>query len=79
MRTAIMRRPWRVAVQVKPGEITILLQRLKQGHKAAGNLLRVVCEERRRIAHAYMGKEPSGHMLQTTTLIQEAWNPGQAP
>lgn len=69
-----------MAMQVKPGEITILLQRLKQGHEgAADNLLRVVYEALRRITHAYMGKEPSGHTLQTTTSIQEAWNPGQAP
>ena len=67
-------------MRVKPGEITILLQRLKQGYEgAADNLLHVVYQEFGRIAHAYMGKAPSGHTLQTTTLIQEAWNLGQAP
>jgi RNA polymerase sigma factor (TIGR02999 family) len=61
-------------MQVKPDEITVLLQRLKRGDGgAADELLRVVYEELRRIARAYMGKEATGHTLQTTALIHEAW------
>ncbi len=57
-----------------PSEITVLLQRLKRGDEAAGDeLLRVVYEELRRIARAYMWKEAAGHTLQTTALIHEAW------
>ena len=61
-------------MQVKPDEITVLLQRLRRGEEgAADELLRVVYEELRRIARAYMGKEATGHTLQTTALIHEAW------
>ena len=61
-------------MQVRPDDISTLLQRLKQGDEgAADELLRVVYEELRRIAHAYMGKEATGHTLQTTALIHEAW------
>ena len=61
-------------MQVKSDEITVLLRRLRQGDEgAADELLRVVYEELRRIAHAYMGREAAGHTLQTTALIHEAW------
>jgi len=61
-------------MQVQPDEITLLLQRLRRGDEgAADELLRVVYEELRRIARAYMGKEATGHTLQTTALIHEAW------
>ncbi len=61
-------------MQDRPGEITVLLQRLRRGDEgAADELLRVVYEELRRIARAYMGKEASEHTLQTTALIHEAW------
>ena len=61
-------------MQVKSDEITVLLRRLRQGDEGAANeLLRLVYEELRRIAHAYMGREAAGHTLQTTALIHEAW------
>jgi RNA polymerase sigma factor (TIGR02999 family) len=61
-------------MQDRPDEITVLLRRLRQGDEgAADELLRVVYEELRRIARAYMGREAAGHTLQTTVLIHECW------
>ena len=63
-----------VAMQVKPDEITTLLQKARQGDEAAADeLLRAVYGELRRIAAAFMGREAAGHTLQTTALIHEAW------
>jgi RNA polymerase sigma-70 factor (ECF subfamily) len=39
----------------------------------AETLFPVVYEELRRLARAYMGREPSGHTLQPTALVHEAY------
>lgn len=58
----------------EPEEITALLRRLRQGDEvAAEELWRLVYEELRRIARAYMRKEAPGRTLQTTALVHEAW------
>lgn len=58
----------------EPEEITVLLRRLRQGDEvAAEELWRLVYEELRRIARAYMRKEAPGRTLQTTALVHEAW------
>jgi len=54
-------------------EITDLLQAWSRGDsEALEKLLPLVDRELRRIAHAYMNKERSGHTLHTSTLVQEA-------
>ncbi len=61
-------------MDVEPDEITVLLHRLKRGDEgAADRLWRIVYEELRRIARAYMRKEAPGRTLQTTALVHEAW------
>lgn len=62
------------AMASAPGEITLLLRKASQGNpEATDQLVRSVYHELRRIASAYMGAERSGHTLQPTALINEAW------
>jgi RNA polymerase sigma-70 factor (ECF subfamily) len=54
-------------------EITDLLQAWSRGDPEALNkLIPLVDHELRRIAHAYLLNEKTGHLLQTTALINEA-------
>jgi RNA polymerase sigma factor (TIGR02999 family) len=54
-------------------EITELLQAWSRGDShALSKLIPLVDNELRKIAHAYMANEKSGHILQTTALINEA-------
>ena len=63
-----------VAMADAPGEITLLLRKVRQGQtEAADELVRLVYQELRRIAAAYLRKERPGHTLQPTALINEAW------
>jgi len=56
------------------GEFTQILERVEQGDpKAAGELLPLVYEELRRLAAQKMAREASGHTLQPTALVHEAW------
>jgi RNA polymerase sigma-70 factor (ECF subfamily) len=74
MQAVIMGRIPGVAMDAEPEEITVLLRRLRQGDEvAAEELWRLVYEELRRIARAYMRKEAPGRTLQTTALVHEAW------
>jgi RNA polymerase sigma factor (TIGR02999 family) len=55
-------------------EVTTLLLAWGQGDKAALNaLIPVVHKELRRLAHRYMAAERTGHTLQTTALVNEAY------
>lgn len=57
-----------------PGEVTVLLRRFRGGEAAAADqLLRLVYQELRRIAGAFMRDERPGHTLQPTALVNEAW------
>ena len=57
-----------------PGEVTLLLRKLREGQSdAAEQLIRLVYPELRRIAGACMRDERPGHSLQPTALINEAW------
>jgi len=57
-----------------PQEITQLLTRWSSGDKAAlDELIPLVYPELRRLARMYMGRENSGHTLQTSALINEAY------
>lgn len=54
-------------------EITELLQAWSRGDpEALAKLIPLVDDELRKIAHAYMSREKSGHTLQTTALVNEA-------
>ncbi len=55
-------------------EFTKLLDEAAAGdHQAAANLLPLVYDELRRLAAARMAAEPSGHTLQPTALVHEAF------
>ncbi len=57
-----------------PGEVTLLLRRIRDGQPGAEDqLIRLVYHELRRIAGACMRDERPGHTLQPTALIHEAW------
>jgi RNA polymerase sigma factor (TIGR02999 family) len=56
------------------GEITRLLQAWSQGdQRALEKLTAYVYKELHRVAHRHMSREPRGHTLQTTALINEAY------
>lgn len=56
------------------GEVTRLLKAMHDGDTgAAEDLLPLVYAELHRIANGYMRRERSGHTLQTTALINEAY------
>lgn len=55
-------------------EITLVLQAIGRGeNRAAEQLLPLVYEELRKLAGARMVREASGHTLQPTALVHEAW------
>lgn len=55
-------------------EVTILLDALASGKESdAAELLPLVYEELRRLAAVHMARESSGHTLQPTALVHEAW------
>ena len=55
-------------------EVTRILSELEQGNaQAAEDLLPLVYQELRRIAASKMAIERSGHTLQPTALVHEAW------
>jgi RNA polymerase sigma factor (TIGR02999 family) len=56
------------------GAVTLLLTRLREGNQEAANeLAPLVYAELRRMAGAYMQRERSGHTLQATALVHEAY------
>ncbi len=57
-----------------PGDVTRLLQEWSAGDpSAADRLLPVVYDELHRLASSYLRRERSGHTLQSTALVNEAW------
>jgi len=55
-------------------EVTQLLQAWSSGDQAAlDRLIPLVYNELHRLAHAYMRRERTGHVLQTTALVNEAY------
>ena len=60
--------------QTPKHEVTQLLIEWSNGDKAAlDKLMPLVHDELRRLAHRYMSRERSGHTLQTTALVNEAY------
>jgi len=57
-----------------PGDATRILRRLTQGDEAAAEeLLPIVYDELYRLAARAMSRQPRGHTLQATALLNEAW------
>lgn len=57
-----------------PGDVTSLLQEIKNGNQQAErDLIPLVYAELRRIAGAYIRYESPGHSLQPTALVHEAY------
>ena len=57
-----------------PADVTQLLSAIDAGDpQAAAELLPLVYTELRRLAAARMAHEPTGHTLQPTALVHEAW------
>ena len=57
-----------------PNEVTRLLRQMQQGDElAAERLAPLIYNELRRMAGAMMRRERSGHTLQATALVNEAW------
>jgi RNA polymerase sigma factor (TIGR02999 family) len=55
-------------------DVTQILQRISEGDsRAADELLPLVYDELRRLAAAYFVREKSGHTLQPTALVHEAY------
>lgn len=55
-------------------QVTQLLIKWSNGDKAAlDKLMPLIHEELRRLAHQYMSRERSGHTLQTSALVNEAY------
>ena len=57
-----------------PNEVTQLLRAWSDGqHEALQRLMPLVYDELHRLARHYMSRERSGHILQTTALVNEAF------
>ena len=55
-------------------DVTALLSELTKGNPAAGSkLIPLVYDQLRRLADGYMRRERTGHTLQTTALVHEAY------
>ena len=56
------------------GDVTILLQRMRDGdNDAADHLIPMVLEELRELAQHYLRSERAGHTLQPTALVNEVY------
>ena len=63
-------------VRYHPGmsDLTLMLSAVERGEKQSSeDLLPVIYEELRRLAAARMAREATGHTLQPTALVHEAW------
>lgn len=62
------------SVTALPHDVTQLLGEWTNGSQAARDeLMALVYEELRRLAHRHMGRERPGHTLQTSALVHEAF------
>ena|SRR5438128_10145949 len=62
------------ACPTSPQEVTQLLLDWSNGDQSAlDHLMPLVYEELHRLAHHYMRREPAGHTLQTSALVNEAY------
>jgi RNA polymerase sigma factor (TIGR02999 family) len=59
---------------IRLGEVTVLLKRLQSGERAAfDRLVELVYPELRKVAQKHFRREGSGHLLQPTALVNEAY------
>ncbi len=59
---------------ISPGDVTLLLGKLKRGDPAAlAELIPIVYKELRRLAAYYLRNERIGHTLQPTALVHEVY------
>jgi len=66
--------PQEECVGSPPGDVTVLLGRVKSGDPdAMGQLIPLVYKELRRLAGHFMREERVGHTLQPTALVHEAF------
>lgn len=57
-----------------PQEVTLLLQDWRRGDQGAlDKLIPLIYDKLHSLAHAQMAREKSGHILQTTALVNEAY------
>ena len=57
-----------------PAQVTHLLQRLRDGERSAlDELMPLMYGELHRVARAFMSRQQSGHTLQPTALVNEAY------
>ncbi len=64
----------RVAETGQPDDVSTLLRAWKEGDRSAlEKLTPIVYDELHRLARLYMNRERSGHSLQTTALVNEAY------
>ena len=62
------------AAHSSPGEVTVLLARVKSGdQEAVAELIPLVYRELRRLAGHFMRRERPGHTLEPTALVHEAY------
>lgn len=55
-------------------DVTLLLRRLRAGDRhALDEIVPLLYEELRALAHVHLKKEPAGHTLNTTALVHEAY------
>ena len=58
----------------EPGELTVLLAELGGGDRSVlDRVLPIAYEELRRLAHHHLVRERTGHTLDTTALVHEAY------
>jgi RNA polymerase sigma-70 factor, ECF subfamily len=63
-----------VSPETPQGDLTILLQRMRDGDNgAADRLIPMVLSELRQLAQHYLRSERAGHTLQPTALVNEAY------
>lgn len=61
-------------METQPGDITLLLDRVRSGDKEAENrLYEIVMPQLRRLAHNLLSRERPGHTLQGTELVNEVY------
>ncbi|HEY7307430.1 MAG TPA: sigma-70 family RNA polymerase sigma factor [Bryobacteraceae bacterium] len=57
-----------------PGEVTVILQQMRNGDTSAPDrLIPIVLQELHQLARHYLSREPPGHTLQPTALVNEAY------
>lgn len=63
-----------MSASASPGEVTVLLRRVREGDgEASGRLAQLVHADLRRMAAKFLAGERAAHTLEPTALVHEAW------